>query len=1125
MICPRCQRENPTENSFCGGCGTRLRTACPSCQHPNPAEHNHCGECGQLLSRDPAARPTPSPAAYTPKYLADKILTSRSALEGERKQVTVLFADVKGSMELVEEIDPEEWHRILEGFFQILADGVHRFEGTINQYTGDGIMALFGAPIAHEDHAQRACYAALYLTEKLRAYAQELRREAGLDFAVRMGLNSGEVVVGKIGDDLRMDYTAQGHTVGLAARIEEIAEAGKVYLTEQTASRVAGFFELDDLGEFKLRGMSHPVRTYSLEGIGAVRTRFDLSRTRGFSKFVGRAEELRDLEAVLGKAIAGQGQIIGVIAEIGVGKSRLCDEFLQRCRARGIRVDVGHAVPHGKMIPFLPVLELLQGYFGLQERDSADEARRKIAGTLVLIDRSLEEALPLVFEFMGVPDPNRPAPRLEPEARQRQLFGALRQMIHARCEREPGVILIEDLHWIDGGSELFLEFLVEAVLGGRILLLVNFRPEYHGHWMQKTYYHQLPLMPLTAPAITELLFDLLGKHASIAPLMDPIREQARGNPFFIEELVRSLVESGCLEGERGAYRLVRPTEELDIPESVHTVLAARIDRLTALDKSVLDAAAVVGKTFSERLLSRVVDIQESELRAALHALTEAEFIYPRALYPEPEYAFKHPLTQEVAYRSQLIDRRSRAHRIVAQAIEELHHDGGEVHAGLVAHHWERAEDAWKASQWHDRAAQRAVATHPGEATRHWMKVRSLLERVPESPETAALRIGCRSQILNLGWHLGLSDEEVERIFIEGRALAEQSGDLTELGGLYRAYALSLLIAGSVNESARWFEEAVRLADQTDNLGMRAALQTSLILAHVWAGRLDAARSGVRELEQQTSADLRLGSEILGYSPYVWAAFMEGSLLVRTSQLEEAERAFDRALDLARKHGDTFVLGHTHHARSSLEWFRGDIERARVHAQEAIEMFEHLGSTNQSAYGYLRLGAAQSLGREWKGAAESLEWALSIARRQRLLVSEAEILSHLAVAYLGLGQPDRALETAEEALRSARGRGTKLFECDAQLALGRILLRLDSRQARDRAKSALRGVEKLVKETGARVHEPFVQLEWAEYARLAGNASGRNERLREALRLFSKMGATGHAERTTQELASGSEPAK
>jgi class 3 adenylate cyclase len=389
---------------------------------------------------------TKSPAVYTPKHLADKILTCRAALEGERKQVTVLFADVKGSMELAEQVDPEEWHAILDRFFVILAEGVHRFEGTVNQYTGDGIMALFGAPIAHEDHARRACWAALHLGDELRRYARELRRERGLSFAVRMGLNSGEVVVGRIGDDLRMDYTAQGHSVGLAQRMEQLAEPGRVYLTEHTAALVQGYFRLEDLGAFEIPGVQAPLRVYELGGVGALRSRLDVSRARGFSRFVGREEEMATLDAALGRALGGTGEVVGVVADAGVGKSRLCFELAERCRARGVRVYETHCVAHGRMIPYLPVLELFRTYFAVTDRDSDDEVRRKVAGTLLLLDPGLGGALPLLFDFMGVPDPARPAPPMEPEARQRQLLGVVKRVVQSRSRQEPALLLWEDMH-------------------------------------------------------------------------------------------------------------------------------------------------------------------------------------------------------------------------------------------------------------------------------------------------------------------------------------------------------------------------------------------------------------------------------------------------------------------------------------------------------------------------------------------------------------------------------------------------------------------------------------------------------------------------------------------------------
>ena len=553
--CPDCQHENREGRRFCGLCGSQLPVPCPSCGTLDEDGERFCGRCGAELAgpASPArAVPDRTPRDYTPKHLADKILQSKSALEGERKQVTVLFADVKGSLELAEQVDPEEWHRILDRFFQILADGVHRFEGTVNQYTGDGIMALFGAPIAHEDHAQRACWAALHLRDELRRYADELRVERGLNFSVRMGINSGEVVVGKIGDDLRMDYTAQGQTVGLAARMEELAESGKVLPDRSTPpTLVAGYFELRDLGASRIKGLSEPLHLFELEGVGALRTRLDLSRARGFSKFVGRADELASLEVALERARSGSGQVVGIVGEAGLGKSRLCYEFEETCRARGIPVRHAGGVSHGKAIPLLPILELFRQVLGISARDGEREARQKIAGAVVLLDEELREELPLLFDFLGVPDPERPAPALDAEARQRRLLALLKRYSIARSQREPAVLVFEDLHWIDSATETFVEALADATEGARTLMVVNFRPEYRSEWMHRSYYQQLALRPLERSGVDEMLREWLGDDPSLAGLGQRIFERTEGNPFFIEEVVQSLIESGRLEGARG----------------------------------------------------------------------------------------------------------------------------------------------------------------------------------------------------------------------------------------------------------------------------------------------------------------------------------------------------------------------------------------------------------------------------------------------------------------------------------------------------------------------------------------------------------------------------------------------
>jgi class 3 adenylate cyclase len=609
---------------------------------------------------------------------------------GERKQVTVLFADVRGSMDLAERTEPEQFQALMGRLFAILSGGVHRFGGTVDKFTGDGIMALFGAPVAYEDHARRACYAALHLRDELAEFAAELRRSRGLDLLVRMGLNSGEVVVGSIGDDPEPVYTAVGKTVGLAQRMEQLAEPGNACITQATAKLVEGYVTLRDLGRFQVRGVTEAVHVYELAGVGPVRRPIELSRSRGFSRFVGRAEEMRELEAALDNANAGEGQIIGITGEAGVGKSRLCYEFSERCRARGLAVYEAQGHPHTRSVLFQPVLDLARGYFGIGEGDSDRAARERIRGKLALIDVEVADDLPLLFEFLSVPDPARPAPALDSEERQQRLLDLVKRLVLAQNETEPMVVIIEDMHLVDPGTELFLEALAEASPGAGGLTVVSFRPEYRAGWMARSYYCQIPVVPLGAAAIVAVLADLLGPDRSLDGLRELIVERVAGNPFFVEELVQSLAEAGHLEGSRGAYRLARTVDHAALPASVIAVLGARIDCLSERDKTVLQTAAVIGREFAQPVLAAATGLVESQLEGALGELLAAGYIYRRALYPQPEYAFEHPLTREVAYGSLLGERRASAHVAVARALEE---QGGELleeQSAVIAHHYEQA---------------------------------------------------------------------------------------------------------------------------------------------------------------------------------------------------------------------------------------------------------------------------------------------------------------------------------------------------------------------------------------------------------------------------------------------------
>src|SRR5262245_44959301 len=896
-----CHRTRP-DRRFCTECGSRLGRTCAACGRAVEPSEKFCGSCGAAVT-GASALAERAPATYTPPHLAEKILGSRAALEGERKQVTVLFADVKGSMDLAESLDLEEWHRIMDRFFTILAEGVHRFEGTVNQYTGDGVMALFGAPVAHEDHAQRACWAALHLQESVRAYADELRRKRGLNFSVRMGLNSGDVIVGQIGDDLRMDYTAQGHTVGLAQRTEQLAEAGRTYLTEHTAGLVGGYFRLRDLGAFRLKGVRDPVHIHELEGARPSRTRLAVARARGFSRFVGRTDEMAAVVTAMARAFDGQGRVIGVGGEPGVGKSRLCHEVTEGARAQGVRVHSAHCVAHGKMIPFLPVLELMRDFFGVSEQDDDEAARRKIAGTLLLLDQALTDALPLVFDFLGVADPADPPLRMDPEARQRRLFALMKRGAQARSRREPALLLWEDLHWIDAGSAPFVETLVDAVAGTRTLLLLTFRPEYHAGWMQNSHYLQLPLLPLGPEASGELVRELVGSDPSVAGLAERIRERTAGNPFFAEEIVQALAEAGSLDGVRGAYRLRAPVETLVLPASVQVVLGARIDRLPEREKHMLQTAAVIGKEFGEPVLRRVEGLPEAELAAALDALARAELVYETALYPEAEYAFKHPLTQEVAYGSQLGERRKRVHAAVAQAIEATSGEKLDEQAALLAHHWERAGEALAAATWHARAADWAGARDRDAMNRHWARVGALLADVPESAETRALGVVARTRMLHNAIFLGAAGVDTAVLFAEGMALAARLEGPAPRVILLSEYGVAQVAGGQTHDGLAHLSEAVALADRSGDPFLRFMARTPYIAYLAVAGRLRETVRIATEAEALCGGDPDLGAEITGFSPYCVAMMYRGLATAWLGRPVDGAEVIERAIEIVRRRRD------------------------------------------------------------------------------------------------------------------------------------------------------------------------------------------------------------------------------
>jgi class 3 adenylate cyclase/tetratricopeptide (TPR) repeat protein len=1134
MECPACSHPNRPDARFCGECGESLEEApeCPACGAANPAGQKFCDHCGERLEGGGADADSAAAVPYlpeaerppTPEHLARKIRADAGALEGERKQVTVMFADVIGSMEHAERSDPEAWRAVMERFFAILSDGVHRFEGTVDKFTGDGIMALFGAPISHEDHARRACFAALHLQRELAAYAAELRRTEGLSLAVRMGLNSGEVVVGSIGENLGMEYTAIGHTVGLAQRMEALAEPGKAYLTEHTATLVEGYVALEDLGEFEVKGASQPLHVHELTGIGAARGRLDVSRARGFSRFVGRDEEMKVLEDALERAESGEAQVIGIVGEAGVGKSRLCHEFTERAQARGQPVYRVAAQAHTKSLPLAPVLQMMRAYFDVAELDEPQVARERIAGKLLLLDESFNDDLPLVFDFLGVSDPERPAPKMDPDARQRQLLDVIKRLIRAQSAREPGVTVFEDLHWLDPASEVFLASHVEASQGTRGVTLLNFRPEYRAPWLSKSFYRQVALAPLGPEAIEELLGYLLGSDPSLEGVAELVNERAAGNPFFTEEVVQSLVETGNLEGELGAYRLVRPIDETTVPASVQSILSARIDRLGSREKAVLQAAAVIGKEVPEPILRKVVELEREDLEEALRHLIAGEFLLEQDLFPEVIYAFKHPLTQEVAYSSQLAERRAPIHAAVAEAIAEHYPDRLDERAALIGRHWESGREPLKAAQWYARAGTWVGTSEPSSALRDWGKVRQLTDQVPDQRGSAELGLAARIFSLQYAWRLGISHEDAEATFKEAERMAAKAGDVYSRATLLAVYGgIRGTNDGDAQEAARLARQAVAIAEESGD----AVVYMSLGAASYSFFRVGEYRESIRMLDRAlelADGDTDVAAGVGVGCPYAYCLIFKGGALLNLGELAAARESIDRGMALAREKGDIETVGWGHMWCTWHAYLSGDAEGVLTHARQTVEIADRIGDSFSRVWSWQWLGVAEILGENWERAIEALERSDEIASERRTAIdAESWRLNFLGQAYVGAGEVEKGVHLIERALDLARATGQPPNESFAARALANALLEHAWPGEQERIEELLAKALEVTRDTDARGLEPSLHVTAARLAERLGDHERRARELQEAHRLYTEIGAVRNAEQLDAELTGTAVP--
>ena len=1012
MQCPRCHAENREGRRFCGECGLSFALPCPACSFLNEGSEKFCGGCGvPRVDAHPApATKFGALASYTPKHLAEKILSSQAVLEGERKTVTVMFADLKGSMELLADRDPEEAREFLDPVLERMMEAVHRYEGTVNQVMGDGIMALFGAPLAHEDHPVRACYAALRMQDSVARYAEDLRRRHGVDVQIRVGLNSGEVVVRSIGSDLHMDYTAVGQTTHLAARMEQLARPGVTLMTETTLRAVEGYVQVRSLGPTPIKGLTVAVPVYELIAAGAARTRLQASVARGLTRFVGRDEEVDQLRQALEQAAGGRGQIVAVVGEPGVGKSRLFYEFMHSHRTQSWLVLESSSVSYGKATPFLPLIDLLKGYFKISDRDDTRGIRAKVTGNVLTLDEGLKDSIPPLLWLLDAIAEDHDFVKLDPAQRRERALDAVRRVLLRESRSQPLLLVFEDLHWIDEGTQALLDAIVESLPTVSGLLAVNYRPEYQHMWGNKSYYRQLRINTLPPETSEALLEILLGDNRGLQPLRRLLIERTEGNPLFLEESVRSLVETEVLVGERGAYRLGKDPIGIQVPATVQAILAARIDRLLPADKQLLQTASVIGKDLPWALLAEAAERPEDDVRRGLARLQAAEFVYEAKLFPDLEYTFKHALTHEVTYGSLLQDRRRAIHARIVGVIERIYADRLAEHVDRLAHHAFRGEVWDKALHYLRQTGSSgskpsidAVFGGPESPGQLWFR----------GEHERALVLGLRERNMaanyrNFGWtivgnyrlgqiyhSLGEYSKAAE-VLAHNVTLLERDlqGETFELAGLPSVLsriwlALTLAEQGAIDEAVAHTEEATGIAEAENHA-------FSLVVAHAGTGMIQLFRGdcdkAIGPLERGLVID-RLSDIPLLFplvaAPLGWAYALAGRHDEGLRLLEDAiERA--EAMEWAGNHAIRILwLGRAH-----LLAGHGDI--ATRLGLRALELARRLGERGHEAYALQMLGdlAGKAVPPDVERTSEHYRAALALAEVLGMRPLAAAIASSL-----------------------------------------------------------------------------------------------------------------------------------
>ena len=1114
MQCPKCQFDNADDMNFCGKCGTKLERICPQCDFGNPSEYKFCGKCGHKLSL-PSELPSRELSfdekltkiqKYLPKGLTEKILAQKDRIEGERKQVTVLFCDMEGFTQFTEHIGPDHAYTIMDQIYEILIHKVHDYDGTVNEMTGDGIMALYGAPITLEDAPQRSIRSSLAIHREMAKFNDRMKQEKTNipQLRMRIGIHTGPAVVGTLGNDLRVEFKAVGDTVNIASRIEGLAEPGTTYITEDTFKLTEGIFRVEALGQRKIKGKVKPIHIYRVIAPSTRRTRFDVSAERGLTPFVGRDRELELLIDGLERSKTGRGQAFSIVSEAGVGKSRLLYEFRKAVSDENVTFIEGKCLSYSRSVAFHLHIDILKANFDVRESDGDFEIIEKIKKGLKILAVEESSTLPYLLEQLGVKNSGTDKNLVSPDVKRDRIVEALKRIVLKGSEIRPLIIAYEDLHWMDKSSEDALKYIMESIPGARVLMIFTYRPEYVHSWGGRSYHSQITLNRLSNRESLLMFAHLLGTKKIERELEDLILMKTEGIPFFIEEFVKSLKDLQFIQKKENTYCITEGIRAVTIPSKIQEVIMSRIDKLPDGAKSLIQAFSVAGREISHALIKTVMELPENELLNRLSALKDSELLYERGIYPQSDYIFKHALTQEVAYDSLLIEKRKELHEKIGKSIEDAYCDRLNDYYETLSYHYSRSNNYKKSYKYLKLAGQKAICSYSFfEAFNFFKDALDTLNRTPPTEQIIKEQIDIRLLLSDCLYPLGYPKDSMQ-VFEDGKKLSEEAKDKRSAADFQRKIGYYYGNEGKHLLAIKYMEESLQEIKRIDDFDLMVQITSELCILYGRTGQffkvIGIAPSILKLVERKKEKLDLFGITAVSHARLI---SVYGLSLGMLGRFIEGKTFLEKGLLAATEIRDKFIMAvcEMHYGYYSI--FKGDPKSSIEHLQNAINYWRKMESTWALSWTHSFLGYAYYLFDDLDAAREQAELGLSMESSTEFKAFSCAQYWILSEILIETGKQEEAQTHIQEALQRSQKYNEGCWEGLSWITMGRIYGKTDPQKIEKAKDFILKGIS-ILEELKLRPHSAIGYLRMGELFIGTEQSEKVKENLSKAKEMFQEM---------------------